>query len=430
MAPSLFTYNITRPYPFRWFTPLVVISSILALLLFTTLNLVTAGYVLSTESSQNPNATIAANGLWFRAWPSYFSSKMQPSCEPVTLPVGSRFFTNHTGLTYTLVSVTDPSTGAVGGAMSPSLSYLNQPLENCEVSLVQIEVSSADRTAWQFATTQWGAASRIYITCGIFGPNGFTSLNLTVEYDLLPTSMAGFRQGTFKFLKSDQQNGAALWWGESLLSIYWNEVSYTMQRIRDEDSNNGDDILRKGSIALSPSTTQRDITQPEFFDLNYRFIKDNNYDIVYRQGGDQNMKDWIANKEYPNIWLPADNLGKSLFSVTLSDLGQKTSSILTDTAVLQKYTEEFPNLISLPGMNAETGPAKASYENLKNSTGPLETSPAIISAKYLCQVPRRRAMGALIMALILANLVLLRASWALLTFFTSFYVTKFDPAGK
>lgn len=80
-------------------------------------------------------------------------------------------------------------------------------------------------------------------------------------------------------------------------------------------------------------------------------------------------------------------------------------------------------------MNAATGPAKASYENLKNSTGPLETSPAIISAKYLCQVPRRRAMGALIMALILANLVLLRASWALLTFFTSFYVAQFDPAG-
>lgn len=219
-----------------------------------------------------------------------------------------------------------------------------------------------------------------------------------------------------------------------------------MQSIRDEDSKKGKGILKKGSIgtfsillaifgshhnwtALTPSTTQRDITQLDFFDLNYRFIKDNTYEIVFHPGGDQNIKDSSATNEYPNIWLPADNLGKSLFSVALSDLGQKTSSILTDTAVLQKYTEEFPKLISLPGMNAETGPAKASYENLKNSTGPLETSPAIISAKYLCQVPRRRAMGALIMALILANLVLLRASWALLTFFTSFYVAQFDPAG-
>ncbi|KFY81067.1 hypothetical protein V499_00140 [Pseudogymnoascus sp. VKM F-103] len=121
------------------------------------------------------------------------------------------------GYSLLYTDVTDPPTGAVGGAMSPSLSYLNQPLENCEVSLVQIEVSSADRTAWQFATTPWGSASRVFITCGVFGPNGFTSLNLTVEYDLLPTSMAGFNQGTFKFLQSDKQNGAALWWGESLL---------------------------------------------------------------------------------------------------------------------------------------------------------------------------------------------------------------------
>lgn len=230
-------------------------------------------------------------------------------------------------------------------------------------------------------------------------------------------------------------------------STYWNEVSYTMQSIRDEDAGNGKKILRKGFIgtfsiilaifgshhnwtALSPSTTQHNITQLDFFDLNYRFIQDQSYYIFYEPGGNENIKDSDANKSYPNIWLPADNLGKSLFSVVLSDLGQKTSSILTDTAVLQKYTEEFPRLQSLPQMNAETGPAKASYENLKNSTGPLQTLPAVISAKYLCQVPRRRAMGTLIMALILANLVLMRAAWAILTFFTSLYVARFDPTGK
>lgn len=129
--------------------------------------------------------------------------------------------------------------------------------------------------------------------------------------------MAGFNQGTFKFLQSDKQN-VLLCGGENrycklpisvlyfylliVRSIYWNEVSYTMQSIRDEESKKGKGILRKGSIgtfsillaifgshhnwtSLTPSTTQRDITQLDFFDLNYRFIKDSTYEFSYTQAG-------------------------------------------------------------------------------------------------------------------------------------------------
>lgn len=49
------------------------------------------------------------------------------------------------------------------------------------------------------------------------GPLGVTSFNLTVEYNLLPESMAGVGQGSFKFLRTDQERNAALWWGESLV---------------------------------------------------------------------------------------------------------------------------------------------------------------------------------------------------------------------
>ena len=230
-------------------------------------------------------------------------------------------------------------------------------------------------------------------------------------------------------------------------SMYWNEVSYKMQHIRNEDARKGSRILRKGSIgkisirlmifktyykwaALSPSTTQSNISQLDFFDLNYRFIKDSTYEIVHDPTWKQNIKDWNATRQYPNIWLPADALGKSLFSVVLSDLGQNTSSILTDTAALQQYTENFPIIFSSNGMNAIPGPAIESYKTLKGNTGPPPTSSAVISTKYLCQVPRRRAMGTLIMSLILANLVLLRTSWALLTFITSSYVSHVDPVGE
>lgn len=73
------------------------------------------------------------------------------------------FFTNHTGLTYTLISVVEPSR-ASNDTLPPSLSYLNNPIENCEISLIEIQLEAADRTAWQYGTQQWGSTTRVGIS--------------------------------------------------------------------------------------------------------------------------------------------------------------------------------------------------------------------------------------------------------------------------
>lgn len=165
----------------------------------------------------------------------------------------------------------------------------------------------------------------------------------------------------------------------------------------------------------------------DFFDLQYRFIRDNTNEIVYN--ANPNLSEWNTKAEYPNIWKQADAIAKSLYSVALADLGQSTPSILTNTTALQHYTEDFSLINNLIGVNTKAGPAKDSYENLKQTTGPLETSPAVFSAKYLCQVPRRKAMGSLLMTILLANLVLLQATWTLLSFFASLYVERVDKTG-
>lgn len=46
MASSMFDYSISRPYPFRWFTPVVIVGGAIALVLFSFLNLVSTGYYL------------------------------------------------------------------------------------------------------------------------------------------------------------------------------------------------------------------------------------------------------------------------------------------------------------------------------------------------------------------------------------------------
>ncbi|RDW72819.1 hypothetical protein BP6252_06726 [Coleophoma cylindrospora] len=418
---SFFAYQITRPYPFKYFTPLAITGGVVFFVLFTVLNLITSGYYLSTEFSQAPNETMAG-GLWFKNWPSYFSDKMQPSCEPVTFPVGSKYFTNHTGLTYTLINVLDPL-GAANGTLSPSLSYLNNVIDDCEISLVEIELEAADRTGWQYATQQWGSTTRAFITCSILGPKGPTIFNLTVEYDLLPKSMAGFEQGAFKFLHTDRPNNPGLWWGESLVSMYWNQLSYVMQKVRDADMSSNSATLRKGSIELTPVKKKDDITQLDFFNLQYRFITDTTNQIIYNKvplsPGECNRT-----QQYPNVWLPADALGKSLYSVALADLGQKTSSILTSPTALEYYTQPFPEINNLTGVNAKAGPANTSY--VMQDGDHLQSSPAIFSAKYLCQVPRRKAMGSLIMSILLANLVLLQAYWTILSFLAGQFVENAD----
>jgi hypothetical protein len=44
MSPSLFSYKISRPYPYAWFTPVALIGGTIALALFSVLNVVSSGY--------------------------------------------------------------------------------------------------------------------------------------------------------------------------------------------------------------------------------------------------------------------------------------------------------------------------------------------------------------------------------------------------
>jgi hypothetical protein len=46
MHKSIFSYNLSRPYPYPWFTWVVVIGGVLATALFSVVNLAADGYEL------------------------------------------------------------------------------------------------------------------------------------------------------------------------------------------------------------------------------------------------------------------------------------------------------------------------------------------------------------------------------------------------
>jgi hypothetical protein len=140
---SLFSYNITRPYPFRWFTPVAIVLVVLFTVFFSFLNFVSTGFDLVVLTSLNPNASIA-KGVWLEHWPSYISHNVQPTCQAVNLPINSQFFTNQTALTYTLAGVWKQDDKDV--IILPSLNYFNNVLENCEVTSIQIDFEALDRS--------------------------------------------------------------------------------------------------------------------------------------------------------------------------------------------------------------------------------------------------------------------------------------------
>lgn len=142
---SYFSYNITRPYPFRWFSWVVFVGGIVASILFSVINLAADGYVLKTIYTTDPNGTLADYAdKWYEKQPWSWTNKLSASCEPEQLTTGASFFSTNLGLTYSVSGISPVGSTSI----LPATPYLNNPL-NCTVSLVYVEFLRADlrRTA-------------------------------------------------------------------------------------------------------------------------------------------------------------------------------------------------------------------------------------------------------------------------------------------
>jgi len=133
------------------------------------------------------------------------------------------------------------------------------------------------------------------------------------------------------------------------------------------------------------------MTDPSFFECDFRFVVDKGqgaYDFLmpttygeYRQY--TSLSNLIASEAYPNIWQEADVLAKTAYSTVLTDLGQVNapSNILTDPGLLSYFTANFSETRHSIA-NAYPGPADQQYGTM--NSGPLGTTPSVMSAKYLC----------------------------------------------
>ena len=169
--------------------------------------------------------------------------------------------------------------------------------------------------------------------------------------------------------------------------------------------------------------------------VNYHFIMETqssgNVPIYFSDGAD--LGELYTISRYPDIWNITDIYGKSCYSAVLADLGQaSTPNVLLDSnsALLQEYTKDFATLKWI--VNAKPGPARQSFDAVKaqRRTGSLSITPSTIYQQYLCQVPQRKSLGSLVVAVVVADLVFLQALWTILTFTTTWYVESKYPTAR
>ena len=235
MALLSFTYPITRPYPYKWFSWVVLVGGTCAFVFFSILNFSANGYVLAVKYTTYPNQTVAE-----KTWTQSFTlnEKTVSSCEPQNLQVNTQYYTDKLSLVYTLSNIWQVQDN--GGIQTlPSLPYTYNPLVHCTVAMIQLRGWKDCITAWMVAMGR-KCHRRSYqpfrdlfllvycylcltsltlqgmVTCLVINDSGPTWLNLTVTYNFVPPTIESGLPFQFQQVP-DNQTQASMWWAESLL---------------------------------------------------------------------------------------------------------------------------------------------------------------------------------------------------------------------
>lgn len=124
---------------------------------------------------------------------------------------------------YTIMSVWTLSDDEMP-VLQSGITYMNNPLEDCQIHNINIDYEAEDRKATQYGWNAWGQTLRASITCSIKTEADITYFNLTTDYDFVPTTAQFItgntydtQVGLFNFPTRNSTSKASLWWGESLL---------------------------------------------------------------------------------------------------------------------------------------------------------------------------------------------------------------------
>ncbi|EXK44702.1 hypothetical protein FOXG_03852 [Fusarium oxysporum f. sp. lycopersici 4287] len=430
MHSSWFSYPITRPFPFRWFTPVAIVGGLILMVLFTIINLASSAFYLKPIFTDDPNGTTTKSVRWFMKAPLNWDNNMKVKCQPKILSVGDRVFSTNLGFQYSVKALTSSDDDSGFRKTYPSIAYLNNTLEDCYLTRVDINLRKSDARAsnswWLSWITTFTDATA---SCNVMTSEGLVNIILGVEY-------TGQSDHIYDYvIEDDYKTHASTWWGTRLLNVYFTGILSTMSQTQDL----GDDSYwMTGGITFTTNPNIKDIRDPKLFNLAGWFLSSDGFiqneplndtsfiktdpkfvpvvweSLHYTRILHSLIAVDLGNQNAPNLLLDKKDLQYAILPP--DDPNRKNGSFLNDSSLTGQATRyaQIPTPgAPLPPTDKNLVLLNETYDRFASEMGPLESKDATIVSQYLCSVPQSKSPGIMLLAILLADLVFLQAAWVI-----------------
>ncbi|KAF2970730.1 hypothetical protein GQX73_g2755 [Xylaria multiplex] len=406
-----FSYAPKRDYPYKWLTPLVVLVATTT----NDINALQAGYSKS-------------NGLV-----KFLRRNSDVSCDNTSLPVNSEIFTKNYALPYTIRSVWQQNADETKENQN-ALTYREHALNDCNVTSVGITVNGKySQSPLISARTRVGLAIDTQVTCAIevdTRKNQKTYFNLESAYNLLDNDIP-------RFLLKNATSSPSLFWGQSLLSLYYLVASHAyFNASRGESWGYPASNTYSAFINLTRQSTAsvgglEEVLSDDFFHVycttEDNVCKNNTIPLLSKGGGTGAGHD---GSPYPTIWPAINILGKAMWFTVMTDLGQKNITVpnmLADANLLANLTSNVTNEANAwlvlqnsttygSTIKLDTSLAYKSFDPSATPAPALGVNTTYFSANYICQTPMLKPLGTRFVAILSSSLVLLHTIWNIFWF--------------
>lgn len=373
------------------------------------MNFVNNSYVLENQDTKDPNTTIA-EGVWFKNWPSYLTRNVQPLCQPQSLPMNTQFFTNQTGLLYTITEILAGS----GESTQPSLNYFHNVLQDCEIYGPITLQFDTDGPISLLTYVRGSITMQTLILCHVEDGERRRHVLLSTTFDNGPTA--------FAFLSNSParpQNPEVFFWAENMITTLWATIRERLHSFGQKSNR----PVTKGNLSFMLNYYQQgppDIESLDFL-ITRLSIMSNGTNIVYpdlntNRKPVSELMEWASIHFDPQALKELDAAAKLLYSIIMTDLGQLQyphgSNLFTNTSALKNVLSAASILDDIPGLLDMTSVAAG----VDDYPGPVTLTPSVISTSYCCQLPKLKSAGEILISILVADLVLLSAAWQLFTF--------------
>ncbi|KAM0544390.1 hypothetical protein ACHAPJ_011852 [Fusarium lateritium] len=425
MYQSFHAYHLTRPYPYRWFSPIALMGGIIATVAFSLLNVASQGYTQYSNSATNPNETLAHRD-WLTGWPSFLVGT-ELTCQSSSFALGSQIYTNNTALPFKVKRVWRPDEDGEQIDMGV-LEYYNQPLQKCNVTRIFTEFDiRTSRSSSQIAMMPVGAAVTGETICYFETSDGRTYLELMVTYDPVASAQNSMRS----FVYSNQTRQANLYWASSMMRYYWADLMWKFA----EANKKWENRWINANVQFQPKAFQTDqdkFTEDEIMDKDDDFFRvgcflNLNVDpdvVAHFDFCQQNNVTDLDSKEtqkeirMPDFWKSANILSKAMYFAILADLGRDDvhmPNLLSRPKLLEEFTQDLTktakDLDKAFSWGINGAVANHTFKSSDYPDVDLSVTPSVLSSKYLCKVRKLKSPLSLIISVLVADIVLLSSTW-------------------